>query len=156
MSSFPMIVILKSFGNSLGNSWFSLVIYSGDNLLFYFSTISWLRLQQETVWVNIGFETRDLTSVQKSHPSPMILEKPLIQFNVTKFKTFFFHLFNTTFFCCSWKLKFKLLLPGSLSFSAPYQWWLVRQKLFMSAPSTSVPLPLLDMQLRQTAIFKNR
>ena len=70
-----MIVILKSFGNSLGNSWFSLVIYSGDNLLFYFSTISWLRLQQETVWVNIGFETRDLTSVQKSHPSPDDIEE---------------------------------------------------------------------------------
>ena len=35
---------------------------SGDNLVFYFSTILWLRLQQEKVWVNINFEIKDLHS----------------------------------------------------------------------------------------------
>ena len=39
----------------------------GDNLLSYFSTISWLRLQQEVKWVNINFERKVLTSAQKSH-----------------------------------------------------------------------------------------
>ena len=34
---------------------------SGDNFVFCFSTISWLRLKQETMWVNINFERRDLT-----------------------------------------------------------------------------------------------
>ena len=43
---------------------------SGDNLVFYFFTISWLRLQQEAMWVNINFERRDLTSTQKSHSVP--------------------------------------------------------------------------------------
>ena len=31
---------------------------SGDNLVLYFSTILWLRLEQETVWVNINRERR--------------------------------------------------------------------------------------------------
>ena len=30
--------------------------------VFYLSTISWLRLQQEPVWVNVNFERRDLHS----------------------------------------------------------------------------------------------
>ena len=49
---------------------------SGDNLVLYFSTISWLRLQQKTEWVNINFERAELTSAHKSHHSPMNLEKP--------------------------------------------------------------------------------
>ena len=48
---------------------------SGDNLLFYVPTTPWLQLQQEAEWVNINFERRDLNSPQKSHPSPLILEK---------------------------------------------------------------------------------
>ena len=35
---------------------------SGDNLMFYFSTISWLQLQQKAKWVNIKFEKRDKCS----------------------------------------------------------------------------------------------
>ena len=58
MSSFPKILSLKSFGNSWGNS----CVQFGDNLMFYFSTISWLRLQQEAKWVNINFERRDFRS----------------------------------------------------------------------------------------------
>ena len=60
ISSFPKILNLKSFGN---------LLVSGDNFVFYFSTISWLRLQQETMWVNINFERRGLTLAEKSHPS---------------------------------------------------------------------------------------
>ena len=61
---FPKILSLKSFGNSC--------VQFGDNLMFYFSNISWLRRQQETKWVNINFERRDLTSAQTStsYPSP--------------------------------------------------------------------------------------
>ena len=64
ISSFPKILNLKSFGNL----WLVRLV-SGDNFVFYFSTISWLRLQQETMWVNINFERRDLTLAEKSHPS---------------------------------------------------------------------------------------
>ena len=63
--SFPKIQSLKSFGNS----WLIRSV-SGDNFVFNFSTISWLWLQQETMWVNINFERRDLTSAQKRHSSP--------------------------------------------------------------------------------------
>ena len=35
---------------------------SGDNLVLYFSTILWLRLEQETVWVNINLERRGFHS----------------------------------------------------------------------------------------------
>ena len=59
-SSFPKILCLKLFCNSCGNSYVS-----------YFSTICWLRLQQETKWVNINFEKWNLTSAQKSLPSPI-------------------------------------------------------------------------------------
>ena len=55
---------LKSVGNSWGNS----CVQFGDNLVFYFSTISLILFQQEAKWVNINFERRDLTSAQKSHP----------------------------------------------------------------------------------------
>ena len=46
------------------------LLLSGDNLVLYISTISWLRRQQEAMWVNINFERRDLTSAQKRHPFP--------------------------------------------------------------------------------------
>ena len=36
---------------------------SVDNPAFYFSTISWLRLQQETVWVNVNFERTNCTEI---------------------------------------------------------------------------------------------
>ena len=36
----------------------SVRLVSGDNLVLYFSTISWLRLHQETVWVNINYEKK--------------------------------------------------------------------------------------------------
>ena len=42
---------------------------SGDDLMFYFPIISWLWIQQRTMWVNINFERRDLNSPQKTHPS---------------------------------------------------------------------------------------
>ena len=65
----------------------------GDNLVFYFSTISWLRLQQEATWVNINFERRDLTSIKKSHSSPNHFGEAfafnLIKQNVTHFSFIF-------------------------------------------------------------------
>ena len=42
---------------------------SGDNLVFYFPIILSLRLQRERMWVNMNFETTDITSARKSHPS---------------------------------------------------------------------------------------
>ena len=50
---------------------FKLFNCSGDNLMFYFFNISWLQLQQETKWININFERRDLTSAKKTHPNLM-------------------------------------------------------------------------------------
>ena len=38
--------------------------------MFYFFTISWLRIQQEKKSVNIKFAKRDLISAHKSHPTP--------------------------------------------------------------------------------------
>ena len=37
--------------------------------MFYFSTILWLRLQNEIKWANINFERRGVTSAQKSQPA---------------------------------------------------------------------------------------
>ena len=56
---------------------------SGNDLMFCFSTMSWLGLQQETLWVNINFERRDLISAQKSHPSPDDIGE-IFAFNLTK------------------------------------------------------------------------
>ena len=77
MSSFPKILSLKSLSNSWGNSYvqFLVIIWC-----FYFSTISWLRVQQETKWVNINFERRDLTSAEKSRPSPDVSHSFFILF----------------------------------------------------------------------------
>ena len=51
------------------------------------------------MWVNINFERRDLTSVQKSHPSPNDFGETFA-FNLRKqdLKHFLFHLFNTKHF----------------------------------------------------------
>ena len=65
----------------------------GDNLVFYFFNISWLRLQQNTKSVNIKFQRRDLTSAKKSHPSSNgfgeIFALNLIKQNVTYFSLIF-------------------------------------------------------------------
>ena len=65
MSSSPKIQSFKYFSNSQ-----LIRSVSGDNLVLYFTTISGLRLQQETKWVSINFEKKDLTSGQKNHPLP--------------------------------------------------------------------------------------
>ena len=61
--------------------------------MFYFYTISGLGLSQETMWVDINFERRDLTSVQKSHPSlefsGEVFAFNLIKQNVTHFSFIF-------------------------------------------------------------------
>ena len=77
---------------------------SGNNLLFYVSTIPWLRLQQEAEWVNINFERRDLKFPQKSHPPPMILKKFALSFAINLRKQnvrFFFHVFSTKLYFVS-------------------------------------------------------
>ena len=82
-----------------------------DKLVFYFSTISWLRLQQETMWVNINFERRDLTPANKSHPSSDNFGEP---FALTLIKK---NVMLLPFFCAPEKLKFQLLQPGTVSLS---------------------------------------
>ena len=62
---FPKILSLKWFGNS----WLIRSV-SGDNFVFYFSTISWRRFQQETMWVDNNLERRDLISAQKRNSFP--------------------------------------------------------------------------------------
>ena len=79
--SFPKILSLKVFVRQLMRS------VSGDNLVFYFSTISWLRFQQE--------------SAQKSHLSAddfgEIFAFNLIKQNVTHFS---FNFLTENFFLC--------------------------------------------------------
>ena len=53
---------------------------SGDNLLFYDSTLPWLRLQQEAESVNINFDRGDLKFHRKVTLPPMILEKIAFSF----------------------------------------------------------------------------
>ena len=65
ISGFPKILSLTLFDNSSTHR-----SISGDDLVFYFFTVSWLRFQQEPMWVNNNFERRELTSAQKSCPSP--------------------------------------------------------------------------------------
>ena len=52
ISSFPKIISLKLFGNSLGNSFVQFMAI----ILFYVSTNPLVRLQQEDEWFNINFE----------------------------------------------------------------------------------------------------
>ena len=85
ISSFSKILSLKSFSNSWGNS---CTRVSGDSFVFYFSTISWLR--QETKWVNINFERRNLISAQKSHPSPDVCFSFLIVYDSSQVAYKFF------------------------------------------------------------------
>ena len=42
--------------------------------------------------------------------------------------------------------KFKLLLPGTESFSTSYQWRHIRQMLLINAFSPPLAIPLFDMQ----------
>ena len=132
---------------------------SGDNLVFYFSTISWLRLQQETMWVNINFERRDLTSVLKVHLSPGDFGETftfnLIKQNVTHLVI---HLFNTKLFAMpinNLNLNYhcQVLQVSPHRINGGFS-----DKGCSSVPSASPPLPLLllDMQPHQTVIFKMR
>ena len=61
ISWFFKILSLKLFSNSLDNSRVQFLV------IISCFTFSWLRLQQETKWVNINFKRRDLTSAQKNH-----------------------------------------------------------------------------------------
>ena len=63
------------------------------------------------------------------------------------------YILNTLLLQNSFRLKFKLLLPGTVTFSPSYQQLLTR--LFASVLSPSL-LPLLDMQFHKAAIFKSR
>ena len=109
-------------------------LVSGDNIVFYFSTISLLRFQQETKWVNINFERRDLTSAQKSHPFHNEFGEIFV-FNIIKQNvTHFSFIFLTTFLFYHEKLKYKLLLPGTVSFFTSYQRWVIRQRFLIGAP----------------------
>ena len=76
ISSFPKIISLKLFGNSLGNSFVQFMAI----ILFYVSTNPLVQLQQEDEWFNINFEKRDLNSPQKSHSPPMILDEVVFSF----------------------------------------------------------------------------
>ena len=119
ISSFPKILSLKSFGNFVWQFVRQFVrSVFGDNFLFYFFIISWLRLQQEIKWVNINFDKRDLTSAQKSHSSPDDFGKTFLFTLIKQNVTYFSFIFLTqNFLLCLWNLKFKLLLPGTVSFS---------------------------------------
>ena len=69
--------------------------------MFYFSTIWWLRFQQETKWVNINFERTDLTSAQISHLSTDDFGE-IFAFNLTKQNvTFVVHPKNLNLNCSS-------------------------------------------------------
>ena len=119
ISSFPKILSLKSFGNFVWQFVRQFVrSVFGDNFLFYFFIISWLRLQQEIKWVNINFDKKDLTSAQKSHSSPDDFGKTFLFTLIKQNVTYFSFIFLTqNFLLCLWNLKFKLLLPGTVSFS---------------------------------------
>ena len=128
---------------------------SGDSLAFYISIISWLRFQREITWVNVNFQRRDLTSAWKSFPFQEIFENIICIFSLIKQNvTPFFSIFHKKTLYCANQLK--LLLPGPVSFPTSYQRCLVRQRLLISAPSSSLLLPLYDMQPQQTALFKIR
>ena len=79
---------------------------SGDNPVFYFSTISWLQLQQETKWVSTNFQRRYLTSAQKSHfffdDFGETFTLNLIKQNAAHFSFLFL---TKTFLMCPWKTE---------------------------------------------------
>ena len=115
---------INLFGSSWGESSLSSPFMATrlDNLLFYVSTTPWLRLQQEAEWVNMNFERKDQNSPQKITPLPMILEKFAFSFafnlwkqNVSDF--YFISLTEKKALCCA----FKLLLPGTVSFSTSFK-----------------------------------
>ena len=87
--------------------------------MFYFSTISWLWSQQETMWVNINFERRDLTSAEKSPPTPCDFGGIFV-FNSTKQNVAHFSfIFLTENSCCAPEK------PGTVRFSISHQRWLI-------------------------------
>ena len=130
---------------------------SGGNLCFTFPLFHGYGFgKKECEYLNINFERRDLFSAQKSYPFPNDFGEAfafnVIKQNLTRFS---FSFLKQNFCCAPEKFKFKLLLPGTVSFSTSYPWWLIRQRLLISAsPSPALPLPLLDMYPHQTAIFK--
>ena len=129
---------------------------SRDNFVFYFSTVSWLQLQQVTMWVNIKFERRDLASVQKIHPSLDDFGEAFAC-NKTKCNSFFFQIFNKKLFSVPMNnLNFNLPLTGTVSFSTSYQWCLIRQGLLISASSLLASATSPPWLSHQTAIFKIR
>ena len=90
-------------------------------------------LQQEIMPVDINFERRDLTSAQKSHPSPDdLVETFCIYSNKTKY-TLFFYLFNTKLFTVSLKNVYLNYYYCQVLLFASYQRWLIRQRLLISA-----------------------
>ena len=64
--------------------------------MFYYSTFSWLRLQQETNFINI-FKGRYLTS-HRSHPSPDNFRETSAFYLRKQNDILFFHHFNTQLF----------------------------------------------------------
>ena len=122
--------------------------------MFYSSTFSWLEFQQETKLLNINFKGTGVTSAQKSHLFLDDFEKTFV-FSL-KITYFSFIYLTGKFLLCTKKLKFKLLLPGTVSFLTSYQRWLIRQRLLISGSSLPLLLSVLDMQSQQTAIFKSR
>ena len=116
--------------------------------MFYVSTTPWLRRQQESEWVNINFERRDLNSPQKSHLSLMILGKFAFVFAFSLGKqnvTGFFSPLQQKTFCCA----IKLLLPGTVSFCTSCQRWLIRQWLIINTPCSCLVLSLIFSLTKQ-------
>ena len=87
------------------------------------------------MWVNINFERRDLSSAQKSDLSTNNFGETFAFNLIKQYVTYFsFILLTQNFFCVPEKLEFKLLLPGTVSFSTSLQRWLIWQRMFISAP----------------------
>ena len=133
-----------------------------------FSLWCWLRVflfhyfmatfQQETMWVNINLEGRDLTSAQKLNSPPQWIWRNLFSFNLIKQ--------NRTHFSFIFLTRNLFSLPmKNLNLNYSYQVLYVSSHRInddlpgcSSAPLSSVLLllPLLYMQPYQTAIFKSR
>ena len=88
--------------------------------MLYFSTTSRLRFQQETKWVNINFERRDLTSAQESHSSPDDFGETFAFNTFNTFNAFSFHLFNTKLFAMSLK-NLSLYCYCQVFYVSPYR-----------------------------------
>ena len=112
--------------------------------MFYFYTISGLGLSQETIWVNIKFERRDLTSVQKSHPSlefsGEMFAFNLIKQNVTHF-SFIFLTLNFFVLLKNLNLNYYCQVPwvSPYCIMVAYQTKVSRQCLPLTASASSPP-----------------